>query len=166
MGQIRLLVIAAFVAGVSAGLCLSASIPFGIVALISGLGILLGGMMLAQNRRRGVAALVLPSGGAPPHDRLFRGVLVWFPRGGEWVLGIVEGPVDPERTRYRVREGQSLVFKRPVREVEHGDLRSFDKVLTDPAPVMTVPEMEEQLAAERAARPVEGPPREGIWREG
>lgn len=146
MRQIYLLVIVSFVAGVSAGICLSVSPPLGVVALIAGLGIIVGGMLLAQHRRQGVAE---PAAKAPPHRYLFYGVDVWFPLGGQWVKGQIVDPVDPERTRYRVAEGWGNMLNVPRHEVEYVDLRDGRVELTEPAPVLTVPEMEAQMQAER-----------------
>jgi len=150
--RLNVLLVTTFVAGLSSGLTFAQSIPFGFLSLILGLGIVLGGVSIARQRGIGIAAQALAdfrSTQGPRHERLFKHAEVWFPLGGEWTRGKVIGPVTSDRSRYEVWEGWSNLDHGPVHVVEWVDLRLGTEVLTEPAPVMTVPEMEAQIRAER-----------------
>lgn len=66
---------------------------------------------------------------------------VWFPLEGAWELGHVHNPTDPTRHYYKVYAPNRVETFR----VAAVDLRAFADVHNEPAPALSVVELEEEM---------------------
>jgi hypothetical protein len=66
---------------------------------------------------------------------------VWFPLRGRWMLGHLHEPTDPTRQYYKV----FVMDTADTVRVAAIDIRKYDEVHNEPAPCMSVVELEEEM---------------------
>lgn len=114
----------------------------GSVTLIFFSLVIIGSFFLGANagaRKGSVRSLLGRS--LVPHIELSHLTMVWYPHRGEWKLGTLYDPVDPERNYFWVRP---VTRKAPVR-VAHRDLRRTREPLKEAAPKISIVELEDMM---------------------
>lgn len=74
---------------------------------------------------------------------------VWFPARGKWMLCNVHSPLDPERQFYKVYSVNEVTMYK----VAAIDLHTFNEIEHQPAPGMSVVELQDELDRETQKSP-------------
>lgn len=104
-----------------------------LLLLTGGLGLFVGYMLGLDHEPRKVA----------PERREWEKVhdRIWFPLKGKWMLGSVHAPTDPTRQYYKIYCNETV----QIYKVASVDLRMYDDVHNEPAPFMSVVELETEM---------------------
>lgn len=103
-----------------------------VFVLSFGLNIAIGIMYVAEKWHHRV----------PSEPRVFEHMSkIWFPLRGRWMLGHLHEPTDPTRQYYKVFVMETAQIMR----VAAIDIRTYDEVRGEPAPSMSVVELEEEM---------------------